>query len=685
LRRALPLLTRRAPPQLFAHLSDVVQEALAGRSVAVLAYGQTGTGKTYSMLGRETLGEGGEGAPEYALTGAARGVIPRVLEALLAGAAGEAEGGWRTAALSATYLQLYGERVYDLLQPLPVAAQPWSKAPQSDRAMAGLELRAGADGVACAAGAQSVSLESGGGAALEALLARGAAHRALRATASNGASSRSHALLTLSLRQATADGRERACRLHLVDLAGSEKWDASEPGGGGGGGGARLAELCAINASLSALGACVRALGDPGRPHVPFRDSKLTRLLAEALGGGAASAPPRTVLIATLSPSSLCFDESCQTLRFADAASRLLLAQRAGGPPGRAEEAGAAVAAARAEVARLQLLLRSMADEGEARERLQAENVRLRRELAAAQARAAAASRAAAAASAAAAGAAEAAAAREKGARRAATAAAGARRSPAQPLPAPRAASAARGAAAPLRRRPTPPTPPPPARAEAAGAEAAEAAAAPAAAASAAGAGAAEAEAEAPARLSDGWRDGPGESAPSRAGDWLAEYAARRKAASAAAALARAAAAAAGGGMLGSSRRPLPVAAWDEAPFFSKRAVAAASRSPAPRPAARRPPALARTLVFSEAATAALEAARSAYRPASGAVGGSRSTEAEALPSPTGAGARIPSFVAAASRASGGSCAGEEAEAGGEGERETLSALDEAARAPPGA
>jgi len=402
----------------FASVAELVSEALQGRNATCFAYGQTGTGKTYTMLGRESPSAQPGGAPSYAVSGPARGVVPRAVEALLAGAQQAVAQGWSTR-VRCLYLQQYGERLYDLLKPLPSAVSGWARDNAGDKAMAGLELRPTANGCVVS-GCESVEISSME--QVSELLSQGAQHRALRCTALNDASSRSHAILQLIIQQTHRGGGERGAKLNLVDLAGSEKWSTSElrdapP--------QRVAELCAINASLSALGACVRALGEPGRQHVPFRDSKLTRLLADSLAGSS-----RTLLLATLSPSSLAFDESCSTLRFADAASRMLVVQRAPGDgEGGATAADPRVAAARAqtEVVRLQGLLRSLTGEGEERGRLEAENARLKAELVAAQARA----KAAAATAAAAQRAAAAAAAKQRDAERAAAAAESSRPPPA--------------------------------------------------------------------------------------------------------------------------------------------------------------------------------------------------------------------------------------------------------------
>lgn len=137
----------------------------------------------------------------------------------------------------------------------------------------------------------------------------------------NQASSRSHAILQLVIEQwphGGADGTVIRSKLNFVDLAGSERWNTA--GGGGWDGGSdlygedRVNEMTAINGSLSALGSVVAALTER-RVHVPYRDSRLTHLLQDSLGGNC-----RTTVLATLSPSTDAFEESCSTLRFSDRA-----------------------------------------------------------------------------------------------------------------------------------------------------------------------------------------------------------------------------------------------------------------------------------------------------------------------------------------------------------------------------
>lgn len=149
------------------------------------------------------------------------------------------------------------------------------------------------------------------------LVARGHAARAQCSTASNESSSRSHAILRVTVKQLVDDGAKRTMqresKLNLVDLAGSERLSQTATSG------ARLEESKRINSSLAALGNVVAALAQRstgrGRAHIPYRDSKLTRILEETCGGNC-----RTFLIAMVSPASQAFAESISTLKFASRA-----------------------------------------------------------------------------------------------------------------------------------------------------------------------------------------------------------------------------------------------------------------------------------------------------------------------------------------------------------------------------
>lgn len=152
---------------------------------------------------------------------------------------------------------------------------------------------------------------------MDALMSQGNKNRSVGATEMNATSSRSHSIFTITveaseLDEATGDQRIRAGKLHLVDLAGSERQSKT------GATGDRLKEATKINLSLSALGNVISALVDGKSSHIPYRDSKLTRLLQDSLGGNA-----KTLMVATMSPASYNYDETISTLRYANRAKNI--------------------------------------------------------------------------------------------------------------------------------------------------------------------------------------------------------------------------------------------------------------------------------------------------------------------------------------------------------------------------
>lgn len=151
------------------------------------------------------------------------------------------------------------------------------------------------------------------------LLKTGIDRRATASTGLNDVSSRSHSIFTVTVEMATNEpsnnnGKEhiKVGKLHLVDLAGSERQAKTQATGD------RLKEAAKINLSLTALGNVIAALAEGKTRHVPYRDSKLTKLLMDSLGGNS-----KTVMVATISPVSYNFDESLSTLRYANRAKQI--------------------------------------------------------------------------------------------------------------------------------------------------------------------------------------------------------------------------------------------------------------------------------------------------------------------------------------------------------------------------
>ncbi|XP_034524700.1 kinesin-like protein KIFC2 isoform X2 [Ailuropoda melanoleuca] len=266
--------------EVFRELEPAVLSCLRGYSVCIFTYGQTGTGKTYSM----------EGPPEDP------GIAPRALQSLFQEMG---TGGQHRVTLS--MVEIYNEAVRDLLAPGPPERLAVRQGPagQGGIQVAGLTYW------------EIPNLET-----LHQMLSLGRSNRATAATTKNRHSSRSHALVTLTLRTASPPrGPGTAGTLHLVDLAGSERaWKAgaASTSRGDRDGAQRLREARTINRSLLALGGVMAALR-ARRPHVPFRDSQLTRLLQPALGPGATA-----VLLLQISTRPEDLGETVCSLKFAE-------------------------------------------------------------------------------------------------------------------------------------------------------------------------------------------------------------------------------------------------------------------------------------------------------------------------------------------------------------------------------
>lgn len=253
---------------------DIVESVFQGYNGTIFAYGQTGCGKTHTMLGDPASETG-------------RGVLPRCFFHCRAIQLGETG---RQFLLRVSFLEIYNEQVFDLLTPgrerREVKEAPGTGVFVKDLAML-----------------PASSLEE-----MLRLLDRGTKARAVAETAMNKESSRSHCIFTVHVEAAdTPAGQPRftASKLNLVDLAGSERSDRTHAQGD------RLKEGAKINLSLTALGNVIKALVDGKAKHVPYRDSKLTRILQDSLGGNT-----RTLMLAAISPASDSFEETLSTLKF---------------------------------------------------------------------------------------------------------------------------------------------------------------------------------------------------------------------------------------------------------------------------------------------------------------------------------------------------------------------------------
>ncbi|EOD05733.1 hypothetical protein EMIHUDRAFT_52786, partial [Emiliania huxleyi CCMP1516] len=285
-----------------------VAACLHGFNSTVFCYGPSGSGKSHTCYGpAHELPPAGRRATAAWATSDAAGLIPRAAQQLFESIA---SGGRGRFVVRVSFLQLYRESIYDLLSP---SGRP-------------LALREDPRAGVFVEGITEVAVRSPS--EVWALAARGQRHRATAATAINDVSSRSHAIFTVVVEQAQAlpslqgpgrrsgeagggggGGALKVSRLHLVDLAGSER--AALLGERG----ARLEESKKINLSLSALAKVMATLSEPRGgghpPHVPYRDSKLTRLLQDSLGGNC-----RTSMVACVSPQPTALDDSLSTLLF---------------------------------------------------------------------------------------------------------------------------------------------------------------------------------------------------------------------------------------------------------------------------------------------------------------------------------------------------------------------------------
>ncbi|XP_035851680.1 kinesin-like protein KIF3C isoform X1 [Sander lucioperca] len=264
----------------------LIDSVLAGFNGTIFAYGQTGTGKTYTMQGAWL-------DPEK------RGVIPNAFDHIFTHISRSQSD--KQYLVRASYLEIYLEEVRDLLDPNHGNARA-------------LELRENPESGVYVRDLTSCVCKSIK--EIEEVMNVGNQARAVGATDMNEHSSRSHALflITVECSQPGPDGRKhiRVGRLNLVDLAGSERQAKT------GVQGERLKEAAKINLSLSALGNVISALADGRSSHVPYRDSKLTRLLQDSLGGNA-----KTVMVATLGPAPQHYDETLTTLRYANRAKNI--------------------------------------------------------------------------------------------------------------------------------------------------------------------------------------------------------------------------------------------------------------------------------------------------------------------------------------------------------------------------
>ena len=268
---------------------DILENAWQGYHCCLFAYGQTGAGKSYSMVG----------APFN------KGIVPISAEEIFR----RIDNGEKpniNYEVTVSMLEIYNEKVQDLL------------IKQEMRPAGGLKIRESKVAGVFVDGLTRHPV--GNYEEIEHLMDVGNTNRSIGATQMNASSSRAHTITTIELRQVEVSAGVRAEKLsviNLVDLAGSEK--AGQTGATGD----RLKEGCAINKSLTVLGTVIEKLADKStgkNPNVvvPYREAALTRILSNALGGNS-----KTVMICALSPASSNYEETLSTLRYADRAKKI--------------------------------------------------------------------------------------------------------------------------------------------------------------------------------------------------------------------------------------------------------------------------------------------------------------------------------------------------------------------------
>ncbi|XP_032146721.1 kinesin-like protein KIF27 isoform X5 [Sapajus apella] len=277
-------------------IKPLVLSLIEGYNATVFAYGQTGSGKTYTIGGGHVA----------SVVESQKGIIPRAIQEIFQSISEHPSIDFN---VKVSYIEVYKEDLRDLLE--------------LETSMKDLHIREDEKGNTVIVGAKECHVESAD--EVMSLLEMGNAARHTSTTQMNEHSSRSHAIFTISICQvqknmeAAEDGswyspQHIVSKFHFVDLAGSERVTKT------GNTGERFKESIQINSGLLALGNVISALGDPRRKnsHIPYRDAKITRLLKDSLGGSA-----KTVMITCVSPSSSNFDESLNSLKYANRARNI--------------------------------------------------------------------------------------------------------------------------------------------------------------------------------------------------------------------------------------------------------------------------------------------------------------------------------------------------------------------------
>eukprot|EP01038_Epipyxis_sp_PR26KG_P007305 gene7305-9952_t len=272
--------------------TPILDKAFSGYNGTIFAYGQTGSGKTWSM-------QGGSGEN--------RGIIPRMNQHLFHKIDEEKEK--RSSAhflVTVSYFEIYNEVIFDLLDGTD------RKKKSSATAKGGLEIKEHPVLGVYVKGLQEIVVDNAS--KLQSIIDQGMGNRTVASTQMNADSSRSHSVFVITVHQKDLEDESKNvyAKVNLVDLAGSERVKST------GATGSTLKEGANINKSLSALGNVINALVEAAKgkgTFIPYRNSKLTRVLQESLGGNSI-----TAMLAALSPAACNFDETLSTLKYANRA-----------------------------------------------------------------------------------------------------------------------------------------------------------------------------------------------------------------------------------------------------------------------------------------------------------------------------------------------------------------------------
>ncbi|XP_071437171.1 kinesin-like protein KIF27 isoform X3 [Pithys albifrons albifrons] len=275
-------------------IKPLLVSLIEGYNATVFAYGQTGSGKTYTLRGNHIASVAVE----------EKGIIPRAIQELFQLISENRNISFH---VKVSYVEVYKEELRDLLE--------------LETSVKELHIQEDGKGNTVIVGAKEFQVECAD--EVISLLESGNAARHTGSTQMNEHSSRSHAIFTISICQKQSAESQKntdaardliTSKFHFVDLAGSERVAKT------GNTGERFKESIQINSGLLALGNVISALGDPKRKsvHIPYRDAKITRILKDSLGGNA-----KTVMITCISPSVLDFDESLNSLKYANRAKNI--------------------------------------------------------------------------------------------------------------------------------------------------------------------------------------------------------------------------------------------------------------------------------------------------------------------------------------------------------------------------